>query len=91
MTKSELTAIAAERAGISKREAEHLVNALIDSISQALEQGDTVQLTGFGTFEVRERRAKVGRDPRTKEPIIIPATQVPAFRPCKDLKDRVAK
>lgn len=91
MTKSELTAIAAERAGISKREAEQLVSALIDTISQTLEQGEAVLLTGFGTFEVRQRQAKVGRDPRTKEPMTIPATQVPVFRPCKCLKDRVAK
>ena len=91
MTKSELTAIAAERAGVSKQDAEQLVNALIDAVCQTLEQGETVQITGFGTFEIKERQAKVGRDPRTKEPITIPATQVPVFRPCKDLKDRVAK
>ena len=91
MTRSELTAMAAERAGIGKQEAERLVSALLDTISQALEQGDTVQLTGFGTFEVKDRQAKVGRDPRTKEPITIPATRVPVFRPSKCLKDRVAK
>ena len=91
MTKSELTAIAAERAGISKREAEQLVSALIDTISQTLERGEAVQLTGFGTFEIKERQAKIGRDPRTKEPITIPATHVPVFRPSKNLKDRVAK
>ena len=91
MTKSELTAIAAERAGISKQEAEQLVSALIDTISQTLERGEAVQLTGFGTFEIKERQAKIGRDPRTKEPITIPATQVPVFRPSKNLKDRVAK
>ena len=91
MSKSELTAIAAERAGISKQEAEQLVSALIDTISQTLERGEAVQLTGFGTFEIKERQAKIGRDPRTKEPITIPATQVPVFRPSKNLKDRVAK
>ena len=91
MTKSELTAIAAERAGVDKREAERLVSALIDTVSHTLEQGESVVLTGFGTFEVRQRQAKVGRDPRTKKPINIPATQVPVFRPSKALKDRVAK
>lgn len=91
MTKSELTAIVAERAGVDKREAERLVSALIDTVSHTLEQGESVVLTGFGTFEVRQRQAKVGRDPRTKKPINIPATQVPVFRPSKALKDRVAK
>ena len=91
MTRSELTAMAAERAGIGKQEAEQMVSALLDSICQTLERGESVQLTGFGTFEVRERQAKVGRDPRTKEPITIPATQVPVFRPSQRLKDRVAK
>ena len=91
MTKSELTATLAERAGIDKREAEQMVGILLDTISRAMEQGQSVQLTGFGTFEVKARQARVGRDPRTKEPMSISATQVPVFRPSKTLKDRVAK
>ena len=91
MTKSELTATLAERAGIDKREAEQMVGILLDTISRALEQGQSIQLPGFGTFEVKKRQARVGRDPRTKEPITIPATQVPVFRASTALKDRVAK
>ena len=91
MTKSELTVTLAERAGIDKREAEQMLGILLDTISRSLEQGESVQLAGFGTFEVKERQAKVGRDPRTKEPITISATQVPVFRASAALKDRVAK
>ena len=91
MNKSELIAVAAEHAGISKKDAERLFNAAIDAASAALEQGEKVQLTGFGTFEVKPREAKVGRDPRTKEPIKIPATKVPVFKPSKGLRDRVGK
>lgn len=91
MTKSELTAIAAEHAGISKKDAERLINAAIDAASAALAKGEKVQLTGFGTFEVKQREAKIGRDPRTKESIQIPATKIPVFKPSKGLRDRVSK
>ena len=91
MTKSELTAIAAEHAGISKKDAERLINAAIDAASAALAKGEKVQLTGFGTFEVKQREAKIGRDPRTKESIQIPATKIPVFNPSKGLRDRVSK
>ena len=91
MTKSELTAIAAEHAGISKKDAERLINAAIDAASAALAKGEQVQLTGFGTFEVKQREAKIGRDPRTKESIQIPATKIPVFKPSKGLRDRVSK
>lgn len=91
MNKSELTAIAAEHAGISKKDAERLINAAIDAASAALAKGEKVQLTGFGTFEVKHREAKIGRDPRTKERIQIPATKIPVFKPSKGLRDRVSK
>ena len=91
MNKSELIAVAAEHAGISKKDAERLLNAAIDAASTALQKGEKVQLSGFGTFEVKHRQAKVGRDPRTKETIDIPATIVPVFKPSKGLRDRVAK
>ena len=91
MTKSELTAIAAEHAGISKKDAERLINAAIDAASTALAKGEKVQLTGFGTFEVKQREAKIGRDPRTKESIQIPATKSPVFKPSTGLRDRVSK
>ena len=91
MNKSEWIAVAAEHAGISKKDAERLLNAAIDAASTALQKGEKVQLSGFGTFEVKHRQAKVGRDPRTKETIDIPATNVPVFKPSKGLRDRVAK
>ncbi len=91
MTKSELTALAAEHAGVSKKDAERLINATIDALSAALARGEKVQLTGFGTFETKHREARVGRDPRTKASIAIPAAEVPVFKPSKGLRDRVAK
>ena len=91
MNKSQLIAVAAEHAGISKKDAERLINAAIDAASAALEKGEKVQLSGFGTFEIKHREAKVGRDPRTKESIPIPAANVPVFKPSKGLRDRVAK
>ena len=91
MTKSELTAIAAEHAGIPKKDAERLLNAAIDIMASTLEKGEKVQLSGFGTFEVKHRQAKAGRDPRTKETIQIPAAKGPTFKPSKGLRDRVAK
>mgnify|MGYP003311585800 CR=1 FL=1 len=91
MNKSELTAIAAEKAGIAKKDAERLVNALFDTVSLTLAAGDKVQLSGFGTFEVREREPRVGRNPHTKEAIEIPATTVPTFKPSKSLRDMVSK
>ena len=91
MTKSELTAIAAEHAGISKKDAERLINAAVDIMASTLEKGEKVQLSGFGTFEVKHRQAKAGRDPRTKETIQIPAAKVPVFKPSKGLRDRVSK
>jgi DNA-binding protein HU-beta len=89
MNKTELIATVAEKAGISKKDAESAVAAVIDSITEALVQNEKVQLVGFGTFEVRERSARTGRDPRTNKTIEIPASKAPAFKAGKPLKDAV--
>ena len=91
MTKVELIAKVAAGAEITKKDAEKAVNATIDAITAALVAGDKVSLVGFGTFETRERPARVGRNPRTKEEIKIPASTAPAFKAGKALKDAVAK
>ena len=91
MNKTELIAIAADRAGVVKKDAESLLNAALDIIADALASGDKIQLTGFGTFEVKAREARMGRNPKTLEAIEIPATRVPQFKPSKALKDSVAK
>ena len=91
MNKTELIAVAAERAGVSKKDAERVLNAAIDSITASLIMGQKVQLSGFGVFETKDREARVGRNPHTKESIEIPATRVPAFKASKSLKDAVAK
>lgn len=89
MTKTELIAAVAAKAELSKKDTETAVNAVIQVISEALKDGDKVQLVGFGTFEVRERAARDGRNPATKEPIHIEASKVPAFKAGKALKDLV--
>lgn len=91
MNKSELTAAAAQAAGVQKKDAERLINAAIDIIAQKLAQGESVQLSGFGTFEVRNREARVGRNPVTRKTVEIPATKVPAFKASKGLKDLVGR
>lgn len=91
MNKAELINAAADKAGLSKKDTETAVNAMIDVIAKALADGDKVQLVGFGSFEVRSRAARVGRNPKTKETIKIPASKVPAFKPGKALKDAVSK
>ena len=91
MNKTELIAAVAESAGLTKKDAERIINASIDAITAALVKGEKVQLSGFGTFEAKEREARVGRNPHTKEAIQIPATRVPDFKPSKALKDIVAK
>ena len=89
MNKTELIAAVAESAALSKKDAEKAVNAVIDSIKGALADGDKVQLVGFGTFEVRARGARTGKNPRTGEAIKIAASKVPAFKAGKALKDAV--
>ena len=91
MNKTELISIAAEHAGMTKKDTERVINAAIDAITASLVKGEKVQLSGFGTFEAKEREARVGRNPHTKEAIEIPATRVPAFKASKALKDAVAK
>ena len=91
MNKTELVAAVAEKTGMSKKDSEKAVNAAFDSITEALVAGDKVQLVGFGAFEVKERNARVGRNPKTKETIEIPASRVASFKVGKDLKDAVAK
>ena len=91
MNKTELIAAVAEKAGITKKDAERVINATVDTITESLVKGDKVQVSGFGIFEVRTREARTGRNPRTKETIEIPATKLPAFKASKTLKDTVAK
>lgn len=91
MNKTELIAAAAQNAGIAKKDAERVINAAVDAITAALSSGDKVQLSGFGSFEVKDRVARVGRNPHTKEAIDIPATRVPVFKASKALRDIVAK
>lgn len=91
MNKTELIAIAAEKAGMTKKDAERLLNAALDTVAATLAAGEKVQLSGFGIFEAKTREARVGRNPRTKESIEIPATRTPVFKASKALKDTVAK
>ena len=91
MNKTELIAAAAQNAGVTKKDAERVVNAAIDAITAALANGDKVQVSGFGIFEVRAREARTGRNPRTKETVEIPASRIPAFKASKALKDAVKK
>ena len=91
MNKTELIASVAQSAGLTKKETDRVISAAIDAITAALVQGEKVQISGFGTFETKEREARVGRNPHTREAIEIPATRVPGFKPSKALKDIVAK
>ena len=91
MNKTELIAAVAEKAGLTKKEAERVINATVDTITESLVKGDKVQVFGFGIFEVKNREARVGRNPRTKESIQIPATRLPVFKAAKALKDTIAK
>ena len=91
MNKAELIATVAEVAGLSKKDSEKAVNAAFEAISAELTKGGKVQLVGFGSFETKTRNARIGRNPRTKEEIQIPASRVPVFKVGKALKDAVAK
>ena len=91
MNKTELINAVAEKAELSKKDAEAAVTAMIDAITGALVEGEKVQLVGFGAFEVKSRAARLGRNPKTKETIEIPASKVPVFKAGKALKDIVAK
>ena len=91
MKKTDLIAAVAEQSGLSKKDAEKAINATIDTIIKAVADGDKIQLTGFGTFEQRQRNARTGVDPRTGNSIEIPASKVPAFKAGKAFKDIVNK
>ena len=91
MNKSELIAAVSQSAGLTKKDTERVINAAVDAITACLVKGEKVQISGFGTFEVKSREARIGRNPHTKEAIDIPATDVPVFKASKALKDIVAK
>lgn len=87
MNRNELVAAMAEKAGVSKKDADNLLKAFIDTVEEAVKAGDKVQLVGFGTFEARERSERVGKNPRTGEALKIAACKVPAFKAGKAFKD----
>ena len=89
MTKVELIAAVATEAGLSKKDAEKAMNTMLATITEELKKGEKVSLVGFGTFEVRERPERQGRNPQTKEPMTIAASKLPAFKAGKALKDAV--
>lgn len=89
MNKSELISVVAEKSGLTKKDTEKVVNAVFDSISEALANGDKVQVIGFGTFDVRARKEREGRNPATGAAIKIPASKVPVFKAGKALKDNI--
>lgn len=89
MNKTELIAAVAQKSDLTKKDAEKAVKAVFEAISDSLTQGDKVQIIGFGTFEVRQRKAREGRNPRNNEPIKIEASKTPAFKAGKQLKDLV--
>ena len=91
MNKTELIAAVAEKADLSKKDAEAAITAAVEAITGALIEGEKVQLVGFGSFEVKTRAARVGRNPKTREEIKIPASKYPVFKAGKALKDQVAK
>ena len=91
MNKTELIAAVAEKTDVTKKDAEKAVTAVLETVTDALAAGEKVQLVGFGTFEVRTREARTGKNPRTGEPVSIPASKVPAFKAGKALKDVVNK
>ena len=89
MNKTELVAAMAEKAGLSKKDAEAALKAFTDTVAEELKKGEKIALVGFGTFEVSERAARTGRNPQTKEEITIPASKAPKFKAGKALKDIV--
>ena len=91
MNKNELTQQVMNRCGLSRHDAEQAVSAVCDAITEAVAGGERVQLTGFGTFEARQRNPRVGRNPKTGEAVESPAVRVPVFKPGKGLKDAVER
>lgn len=90
MNKTELIAAVAEKAGLPKKDADNAVNAMLNTIVETVAKDEKVQIVGFGTFELRSRNERQGRDPRTNSPITIPASRVPAFKAGKAFKDSTA-
>ncbi len=91
MTKAELIDKVAAKSGLTKKDSGKAIDAVFESITEAIAAGEKVQLVGFGTFEVRKRAQRTGRNPQTGEEMTIPARNIPAFRPGKALKDAVEK
>ena len=91
MNKTELIAAVAEKTGMTKKDAERVINATVETITEKMVAGEKVAMSGFGIFEVKAREARVGRNPRTKETIQIPATRQPAFKASTALKGAVSK
>jgi len=89
MNKNELVTSVAEKSGLSKKDAEAAINAFTATVEDALKAGDKVQLTGFGSFEVKQRAARTGINPQTKQPVQIAASKAPAFKPGKLFKDAI--
>lgn len=90
MNKTELVALVAEKASMSKKDAELALSSTLSAITDAMAKGDKVQLVGFGTFETKQRGERNGKNPRTGEPVKIPAVTVPSFKAGKNLKDAVS-
>ena len=91
MNKTELIAAVAEKTGLTKKDAERVINATVETITASLVKGDKVAVSGFGNFEVKNREARTGRNPQTGETIQIAATRTPAFKASKALKDSIAE
>lgn len=90
MNKTELVTVLAERTGLSKKSAEEVLNTTLEIVTETLADGEKVQLVGFGSFEVRERAPRIGRNPRTKEAVTIPASRAVQFKSSKALKSAVS-
>ena len=91
MNKTELAAAVAAKTEMTKKDTEKVVNAVFETVSEMLANGEKVQVVGFGTFEVKERAARTAKNPRTRETVSVPATRVPAFKAGQALKVKVAK
>ena len=90
MNKTELIASVAQATGVTKKDAEKIVTATFDTIAAQMAAGERIQISGFGIFEAKQRQARVGRNPATKEAIEIPASTLPTFKPAKALKDAIS-
>lgn len=91
MTKNELISAIAEKSGMTKKDAEKALAAVVDTLTEAMVKGDKVSLAGFGAFETKTREARIGRNPKTKEAIEIPASKAPVFKASSAMKGAVSK